>query len=121
MVTSSDATHRHLLLEASGHDVNVTSAHLVPILLREEKYDLALITLQEHGSNIVPLCERIKRDRPDMMVAVIAQESEPVPHTSAIDAVIRSQQHPGQFLAAVATLLDSARSNVRFRSASDGQ
>jgi DNA-binding NtrC family response regulator len=120
LVTDLDTTHRRLLLESQGHEVTLASGHQVSILLREEEYDLALVSSEQDATEIVSLCEQMKVARPGMRVAVVVHTIGPVPASSAIDAVIDvPQQGPARFLAEVETQLRASKRDRRSRWASD--
>jgi DNA-binding response OmpR family regulator len=118
LMVTDDATHRHLLLESQGHEVVVTSADDASILLRQKDFDLALVTASLDENDVLSLCDRMKQMRPGMLVGLMAMETQEVPRHHSVDAVIRDQQRPALFLAAVQTLLQSA--NGRARSATLG-
>jgi len=125
LVTAADNTHRKPLLESQGYVVDVVPAALVENRLRHPAvptpYDLALIATEDGVPATLDCCEKMKRIVPRLRIAVIAQRSEYVPPSQAVDAVIRQQYSPGKFLASVKRLLDDAPLGKESSAAAEGE
>ena len=106
LVTAKDDTHRKLLLESQGYEVELAPIADACDRARLNELALVLIPTDSGIENTLACCEKIKGAAPEIRIAVIAERAEYIPPNAAIDAIIRQQHSPGKFLTAVRRLLD---------------
>ena len=120
LIANADETHRKPLLESQGYSVQMASMENAEKCLAATTFLLALTASEGNIATTLNCCERMKSIAPEMRIAVIAERSEYFPPNSAVDAIIRQQHSPRQFLAAVRRLLDVSPLGQQSSSAMDG-
>lgn len=106
LISKSDEAYRQLLLESDGYSVQRRDAQEARVLLRSERFRLALITTERGLDATLAFCEELKQLDEGMRVVVLAQRAEYLPPHPCVDALIREQYSPGKFLATVRKLMD---------------
>jgi DNA-binding NarL/FixJ family response regulator len=100
-IAKTDETYRQLLLESEGFTVRRIDPNETRSVLRTERFPLAVITTERGPQATLEFCRELKSQAPTMHVLVLAQRAEYLPPDSCIDALVREQYSPGQFVAAV--------------------
>ena len=106
LVTDRDNTHRKPLLESEGYQVEVSPIEDFRERLGSIDVGLILMSTDSGIEATLACCGAMKKIAPETRIAVIAQRAEYVPPDPAVDAIIRQQHSPRQFLAAIRRLLD---------------
>jgi ActR/RegA family two-component response regulator len=106
LVTTMDETFRKPLLESQGYRVEAVPAEAAEAALRNDHFQLALLSTEAGAEETLDLSARLRQINPHMRVAVLAHRAEYVPTTDSIAVIIREQHSPGRFLAVVKKLLD---------------
>ena len=106
LIAKVDEAYRQLLLESQGYTVRRLDEKQARIVLRSERFRLAMITTERGTAATLALCEELKSFDSEMRVAVLAQRAEYLPPHDCVDALIREQYSPGKFLATVQKLVE---------------
>ncbi len=111
-IAKSDEAYRQLLLESEGFTVRRINPQEARVALTAERFPLAVITTEHGPRETIEFCRELKSQAPNMRVLVLAQRAEYLPPDQCIDALIREQYSPGQFVAAVRRLLNGDKSGA---------
>ncbi len=104
LVTTIDETFQQPLLQSQGYDVQRTTIREAFDYLRNDDFQLALVTTESGVENTVTFCQDLKRTYPSMRVGIIAQRAEYLAPDDSVDSIIRMQHSPAKFLATVKKL-----------------
>lgn len=108
-IAKSDETYRQLLLESEGFTVRRIDPQEARATLTTERFPLAVITTEHGPQETISFCRELKTHAPYMRVLVLAQRAEYLPPDQCIDALVREQYSPGQFVSAVRRLLNGGQ------------
>ena len=100
-IAKTDEAYRQLLLESEGFTVRRIDPSEARAVLSADQFPLAVITTERGPQSTLEFCRELKSFAPMMRVLVLAQRAEYLPPDTCIDALVREQYSPGQFVAAV--------------------
>lgn len=108
MVASLDDTYRKPLLETAGYQVRLEPTLLdASRAMAKERYDLVLIVNDGNTEEVAAFCREAKSSLPNIRTALLARWAENIPQDTPVDVVIRTNQHPGKFLADIKTIVNT--------------
>ena len=120
LITDLDETHRQLLLESQGYEVQLSRMENALEQLQAEDYQLVLVPTENREMAAFDFCKHLRRQFPSLRIGLIAQRAEYIAASEAVDAVIRIQHSPAKFLSVIKRLVDKPGPNQQSFSAADG-